>query len=382
MTMKIAMLGLGKLGLPVAESMSEHHTVTGYDINPNIKSDKITIKQSLWNTVKGQDVIFIAVSTPHDPDYGGEKPTSHLPVKDFDYKALKNVLYNCKRYCDADTLIVLISTVLPGTLANCPEALSLGDRLIYNPYLIAMGTVRYDFEHPDIMMFGGQSQITTKQKDTLLSVYEPIWKTQPHQTWGTWQECECIKIFHNTYISAKIGIANMIQDVTNQIGNANPSVIAESLKHARRVVSTEYMMPGMGDGGPCHPRDNIALSWLADKLNLGYDLFHSIIHSREQQSKLIAQQLISHNLPIHILGKSFKPNTDLTDGSSSMLVAYYCEQEGHPVIWDSISQQPAVYLLAHPYKDQKFPSGSIIVDPWRTCPEQAGCSVIYYGIKK
>lgn len=380
--MKIAMLGLGKLGLPVAESMSQHHTVNGYDINPNIKSDKISIKQSLWNCVKDQDVVFIAVSTPHDPDYGGEKPTSHLPVKDFDYTALKNILSSCKQYCDADTLIVLISTVLPNTLANCPEALALGDRLIYNPYLIAMGTVQHDFENPDIVMFGGQSRITSQQKDTLLSVYQPIWQTQPHQTWGTWQECECIKIFHNTYISAKIGIANMIQDVTNQIGNADPSIISESLKHARRVVGTEYMTPGMGDGGPCHPRDNIALSWLAENLNLGYDLFHAIMTSREQQAQLMAQQLMTYHLPIHILGKSFKPVTHLTDGSSSMLVAYYCEQQGHTVTWDTIGHEPAVYLLSHPYNNQKFPQGSIIVDPWRTCPKQPNCSVIYYGLKK
>ena len=167
-----------------------------------------------------------------------------------------------------------------------------------------------------------------------------------------------------------------------KIGHSNPSVVAESLRHADRIVSEKYMEPGMGDGGPCHPRDNIALSWLADQLNLGYDLFHSIIHSREQQSRLMAEQLVSHNLPIHILGKSFKPNTHLTDGSSSMLVAYYCEQQGHSVTWDTISREPAVYLLAHPYNNQKFPAGSIIVDPWRTCPEQSECSVIYYGIKK
>ena len=380
--MKIAMLGLGKLGLPVAESMADHHTVNGYDIDPNIKSDKISIKQSLWNCVKDQDVVFIAVPTPHDPDYGGEKPTSHLPTKDFDYTALKTILSNCREYCDPNTLIVLISTVLPNTLANCPEALALSDRLIYNPYLIAMGTVRNDFENPDIVMFGGQQLVTPQQKQTLLSLYQPIWKTQPHQTWGTWQECECIKIFHNTYISAKLALANMIQDVTNQIGNADPGVIAESLKHARRVVGTEYMTPAMGDGGPCHPRDNIALSWLAENLNLGYDLFHAIMTSREQQAQLMAQHLMTYHLPIHILGKSFKPNTHLTDGSASMLVAHYCELKGYTVTWDSISKQPAVYLLAHPYHGQQFAQGSVIVDPWRTCPEQLSCSVIYYGIKK
>ena len=68
------------------------------------------------------------------------------------------------------------------------------------------------------------------------------------------------------------------------------------------------MKAGMGDGGGCHPRDNIALRYMAEKLGLGYDLFDSIMEAREIQAKNMATRLVElsnqYGLPIVILGKS------------------------------------------------------------------------------
>ena len=300
------MIGLGKLGLPVAEVMAQHHQVTGYDVDPNITSSVVSCKATLWEAVVNSEIIFIAVPTPHAPEYGGETPSSHLPFRDFDYSHLIHTLQNLAVITQTLThkpLIVNISTVLPGTLRPIIHELGLQDNFCYNPYLIAMGTVADDFIHPDIMMLGFDQWPTDehqRQADQLIEFYNSIQHNRKHITCGTWEECECIKIFHNTYISAKVGIANMIQDVTQRIGHANPSTIAESLRHADRITSGRYMEPGMGDGGPCHPRDNIALSWLADKLNLGYDLFHDIMRAREQQARWVADELVKHRLPIHI----------------------------------------------------------------------------------
>ena len=67
--MNITMIGLGKLGLPVAEVMAQHHTVRGYDISPNIRSDVINIKWSMIEACAEADIIFVAVPTPHDAQY-------------------------------------------------------------------------------------------------------------------------------------------------------------------------------------------------------------------------------------------------------------------------------------------------------------------------
>ena len=386
--MNVTMIGLGKLGLPVAEVMAEKHFVKGYDIDTTIKNDKIKICQSLYNACVDSEIIFIAVPTPHDPAYGGEAPSSELPTKDFDYQYLKDTLKSLVDIAPKDAMIVNISTVLPGTLRPMITELGIGDRFVYNPYLIAMGTVTEDFLAPDIMMLGFQSWPHPDYKtkaDKLIEFYKTVQtKREPHTTLGTWEEAECIKIFHNTYISAKVGIANMIQDVTMKIGHSNPSVVAESLRHADRIVSEKYMEPGMGDGGPCHPRDNIALSWLAEKIDLGYDLFKSIMQAREIQAENVAKELIRYNLPVHILGKSFKPETNLTDGSTSMLVGHYVEQAGHKVVYDNVSVSPAVYLLAHPvdYSSVNFAEGSVIVDMYRKYQTHWDkIKVIHYGVR-
>lgn len=387
--MQVTMIGLGKLGLPVAEVMAQHYTVLGYDIDQTITSSSVECKSTLYEAVQGSEIIFIAVPTPHDPEYGGEKPTSHLPVKDFNYSYLVQTLQNLKVICrsmETKPMIVNISTVLPGTIRPIVDSLNLGDQFCYNPYLIAMGTVAQDFIHPDIIMLGFSQWPNTQNQtfaDKLLDFYNTIQPNPKHITLGTWEEAECIKIFHNTYLSSKISIANMIQDVTNKIGHANPSVISESLKHADRIVSSQYMEPGMGDGGPCHPRDNIAMSWLAHRLGLGYDLFASIMHAREKQSESIADTLCAYNLPITIIGRSFKHGTDLIDGSASELVAYYCLIKGRTIEYDhSADSSPRVYLLAHDYdhSDYRFNANSVVIDMYRHYQtDRNDLTVVWYG---
>jgi len=171
----------------------------------------------------------------------------------------------------------------------------------------------------------------------------------------------------------KISFVNMIQDVAMKLGNLDVDVVTTALANStKRIVSSKYMKAGMGDGGSCHPRDNIALQWLSDELNLGYNLFGAIVYAREMQAKNLAKFLISlskkHRLPITIIGRSFKPGVEYDDGSPAILVSNYIKKCN----FDDFSK-PAVFLLAHSsqttYGDKNeeytFPENSIIVDPWR-----------------
>jgi UDPglucose 6-dehydrogenase len=382
--MKVTMIGLGKLGLPVAESMAQHYKVDGFDIGDTV-TDKVYKRPSLEVAIEDADIIFIAVPTPHDKEYGGETPSSHLPVKDFDYQYLDSVLDKIKKSTHRDQIIVNISTTLPGTIRPLIEKYQLADQFIYNPYLIAMGTVSDDFLNPDLLMIGTDSGQEDHKTKTLIEFYKKIIQREPYTMIGTFEDAECCKIFHNTYISAKVGIANMIQDVTHKLGNADPDNICRALQHADRVVGKRYMMPGMGDGGPCHPRDNIALSWLANKLDLGYDLFKDIMTSREVQTQNL-QKFVSEfsgNLPICIVGSSFKPETHLTDGSSSLLLGHYLSENNHPVFYDTVTSDSAYcYVLCHDkdYSDYQFNPDSIVIDVFRKfTTERNDLEVFYYG---
>ena len=93
----VGFIGIGKLGLPCAEVMAREYDVTGYDIYPKV-SDKIAISDTLEGAVKGKDVIFVAVQTPHDPIYDGSQPITHLPNKDFDYTVANKVLADINQY--------------------------------------------------------------------------------------------------------------------------------------------------------------------------------------------------------------------------------------------------------------------------------------------
>lgn len=388
MISNVAMIGLGKLGLPVAESMAKMYNVSGYDIIAK-QSDKIKIADTLEEACKDAEIIFIAMPTPHDPSYGGQKPISSKIKKDFDYTALEECLRQIEQIVINGVMVVLISTVLPGTYRKLARKFSKIQNLIYNPYLIAMGTVADDFLHPDLAIFGydewthgvGMSD-TNRLAKRLVWFYERLWKRRPFIAHGTYEEAECIKIFHNTYISAKVGIANMIGDVAHKIGRTNADAVTNALKHADRIVSQKYMTAGNGDGGPCHPRDNIALSWFAQEIDLGYDIFGDIMRIREQQAENVAHELCSHGRDIVILGKSFKPETHLTDGSASMLIGHYCEQMHKTVHYDGApsTKQKYTYLLAHnrDYSNYNFNKDSIIVDLYRKHQDDNN-TVIHYG---
>ena len=140
-----------------------------------------------------------------------------------------------------------------------------------------------------MIIMGNETGKKDRKIKQLFSFYKTIIENKPRYEFGTWDEAECIKIFYNTFISAKISLVNMIQDVSIKLGNINVDVVTDALKHStQRIMGPKYMTAGMGDGGACHPRDNIALRFLAKKLNLGYDLFDAIMDSREKQAKNMA----------------------------------------------------------------------------------------------
>ena len=388
MTQSVAMLGLGKLGMPVAECMASKYNVKGYDIAPK-QSDKITICNDLHDAVHDADIVFIATPTPHDPAYGGEKPISKKIKKDFDYTALDECLGKVADSIQEGCIVITISTVLPGTYRKLAKKHSKIQNFVYNPYLIAMGTVADDFVNPDLAIFGykewthGIGMLDTHPIATQLEdFYRPLWNKEPFFAHGTYEEAESIKIFHNTYISAKVGIANMIGDVAQKMNHINADAVTDALKHADRVIGSRYMTAGNGDGGPCHPRDNIALSWLADEIDLGYDIFGDIMRIREIQAENVAKLLCSHNRDIVILGKSFKPETHLTDGSPSMLIGHYSEQMDKTVYYEKApsTTNKYTYLLGHDkdYSNYEFNDNSIIVDLYRKY-ENDNYTVIHYG---
>jgi UDPglucose 6-dehydrogenase len=406
---KIGFIGIGKLGLDCAEVFAEKHEVRGYDIYPRV-SNSVKVC-SIDEVVNESEWIFIAVPTPHAEGYDGSVPSSHMTPKDFGHDAVIDAINNVNRCAKDSKKVVLISTVLPGTTRNkFVPLLDKKHQFVYNPYLIAMGSVKWDMVNPEMIMLGTEDGSLTGVAGELHDLYETIMQNNPRYEVGTWDECEAIKIFYNTFISAKVGLVNMIQDFAMKIGNINVDVVTNALaRSTMRIMGPKYMTAGMGDAGACHPRDNIALRWLAEEYNIGYDLFDTVMHAREVQAKNLALFLVDqaqrHSLPIVIHGKAYKPDVEYCIGSYSTLVGFYIREAGLPVVYvDPLADDrancldtidgPAVFLWAHNRKITyeytgntpdtqpycKIESGSIIVDPWRKLPvDMPGVAVLHYG---
>lgn len=333
--MRIGFVGLGKLGLPVALAIeAAGHEVRGWDTNPDVhrilESRQLPYREVGAQELLSQtricvkypgdisgwaDLIFVAVQTPHQPEYEG---ITRLPETraDFDYDHLCQALVSV----DAPGCpVVVISTVLPGTLA------SLGaTHVLYNPFFIAMGTTIPDFRNPEFVLVGTDGAHPGVLRDFYATIHDrPVFVT-------TIKTAELTKVAYNTYIGLKIAFANTMMEICEKTG-ADVDELIDALSLAdQRLMSPAYMRGGMGDGGGCHPRDNIAMSWLARELDLSYDLFSALMECREKQTEWIAELSLQakEDLPLVVLGEAYKAESNLTVGSPALLLGSLLRQRG------------------------------------------------------
>jgi len=416
--MNIGFMGLGKLGLPCALAVEMRgHKVVGYDPSPDVKKildtkklpykeiwaqdylDKTNIKiKTVEEVVKHSDIIFVPIQTPHGEKFEG---TTRIPDEreDFDYSYLIDGLtqldYELHKQ-KKETVVVVISTVLPGTIRrDIKPLLSEYTKLCYNPFFIAMGTVMEDFLRPEIILFGvDDKEAAQKAKKFYRTInHAPFYET-------TIENAELIKVAYNTFIGTKIAYVNTLMEMCHHLPNTNVDEVMNGLKMCnKRIISDKYLSGGMGDGGGCHPRDNIALSWLSDELGLKFNWFDNIMKQREVQTEWLADLIEkeANGLPITILGKSFKPQTNITTGSPSILLSNILRERGlsatmyDPYIdepfddWQDMSEYdgvPQCYFIGTKHEDFvnfPFDDESIIIDPWRYIPDKEGCKVIRIG---
>ena len=339
--MRVGFVGLGKLGLPVALAVeAAGHEVRGYDPSDEVADilyrrklpymesgaqellDRTVIEMHPPSAIANwADLIFIAVNTPHQPEFEG---TTRLPEEraDFDYSYLATAISSVLDKTEAKAIVV-ISTVLPGTIERlCGKT----DRILYNPFFIAMGTTIPDFRNPEFVLVGTDGAHPGILRDFYATIHDrPVFVT-------TIKTAELTKVAYNTFIGLKIAFANTMMELCEKTG-ADVDDLVDALSLAdKRLLSPAYLRGGMGDGGGCHPRDNIALSWLAREHNLSYDLFSALMECRERQTEwlagLIGAYYASDWENVEILGKAYKPETNLTVGSPATLLSNILTEMG------------------------------------------------------
>jgi len=408
--MNVGFMGMGKLGLPVALAIEKKgHKVIGYDPSPQvqetIRTKELPYKEaqakewlkksnieykSVKQVVEHSDIIFVPIQTPHGAKFEG---STRIPDEreDFDYSYLIDGLTELDNELfqqEKEMTVVVISTVLPGTIRKyIKPLLSKYTKLCYNPFFIAMGTTIEDFLRPEIILFGVDDEEAAKKAKKFYRTinHAPFYET-------TIENAELIKVTYNTFIGTKIAFVNSVMEMCHHLPNTNVDEVMNALKMCnKRIISDKYLSGGMGDGGGCHPRDNIALSWLSDKLDMSFNWFDNIMKQREVQTDWLAD-IIEYNKKgkVVILGKSFKPETNIETGSPAHLLANILRErnvsfEHYDPYVDGdfeIGYEACTFFIAtkhEDFNDIDYPKGSVIIDPWRYIGDKQGVEVIRIG---
>ncbi len=409
---RVGFVGLGKLGFPMAVAIeSRGKNIVAYDINPEVqtyiqkktfphqeqqiekllKFTKIDMVNSVADVVTKCNIIFCAVQTPHDTRFEGDKPLKEKPV-DFDYSHLKKAIKEIVAAADTleeKTTLVVVSTCLPGTYEKeIKPLLSPKINYVYNPSFIAMGTVIPDFLSPEFALIGTDTGDATP----LTQLYKII-LGQNKAFITDITTAEGIKMFYNTFITTKTVLGNLYGEIAHKLGMNVDHIHEAFSKATNRLISPKYLRSGVGDGGACHPRDNIALSFLARKLKLSFNFFDALITAREDHMTWLADlfiaQMKANKLPGIILGKSFKPETNIQTGSAAILLTNILKQKKVNIAQYEFDYPPqfpqGVYFIATQhiqYTKLQFPNGSIIIDPFRYIPQRDEIQVIAIGKKE
>lgn len=352
------------------------------EIERYLEDSKLVFVRGIEQVISNSDIVFVAVQTPHSREYEGVTPTPDT-TRDFDYSYLESCISSIATYVknseNKNLDVVIISTVLPGTIRSkiLPLVAGTNINIMYNPYFIAMGTTINDFLNPEFTIIGTKDD--SRSWDNLASIYKDILTCEILPM--SYEEAELVKVSYNTFIGMKIVFANTLAEIVAKIGG-NVDVVTKALSKATtRVLSEKYLSAGMGDGGGCHPRDQIAMSWLAKKLNLSVNLFEFLSKARDKQTKrhaeLIRDKWKELDYPVVILGEAYKKDINLTVGSPSILLQYYLEELGVPfTVFDPVVypeqkadfQGPHIFYVATPhtvFSNLALPLESRVLDPWR-----------------
>lgn len=405
--MKVGWVGLGKLGLPCALVMSgAGHEVVGTDQNPAVESyiadGKIPYREAgveeafergvsigwrntVEEVVQESDLVFVAVQTPHAPMYEGCNATPET-TRDFDYSYLTSAVRQVVRSCVKPTVVVVVSTVNPGTSSREIEPIVRRNahvKYVYSPAFIAMGTTMDDFANPEMVIAGTDDDQAFERLSKLhRSIHDaPILRLDV-------TSCELTKMAYNTFIGMKIVFANTIGEICEKLGGDSDEVTT-ALSHAtQRILSPKYLKSGMGDGGGCHPRDQLALSWLAQRLELSANPFDFVMRARDAQTEWQAQLCIETaevaGLPIRVCGREFKAETNLTVGSPSRLLMSFLSGRADWQDSEPVADDRAVFFIGvnhERYARWKWPKGSVVLDPWGYIPDAPGVAVRRVGRK-
>jgi UDPglucose 6-dehydrogenase len=432
MPTSVSVIGMGKLGAPMVAAMAARGIrAIGVDsdaakveaierglppvFEPRLAETlilaqgRLTATQSIEDSVRDSDITFIVVATPADTD-GSFSLRYVLPV----CEAIGRALAAKREY----HVVALTSTVMPGSTGGAVrETLEKASRkragidfgLCYSPEFIALGSVIRDFLNPDFLLIG---ESDGRAGAKLESLYRIVCETRPPVARMNLVNAEIAKLAVNTYVTTKISFANMLARLCEKVPGASVDVVTGAIGLDSRIGG-KYLKGAISYGGPCFPRDNVALIALADRVGASSALPRATHEFNRAQIHRLAdtvQQHLGADEAAGILGLTYKPNTDVTEEAAGLLLAQELakrkiptiafDPQGHAraasTLGDSVHlaasaeeciAQSGVVVLATPWPEfLAIPAGlwgrngspRVVIDCWRALKHLESVKGIHY----
>ena len=348
--MKVGIAGVGKLGLCVALCLEEvGHDVMGLDIFPeyvgalnnrtfkspepedndllkNCKNFKMSL--NLKDLLNHSDILLIYIQTPN----GGSSSSF------YDHSLVSNFLCKVNSEKIKDKHLVIGSTVMPGYIDKIGKYL-LEDcencTLNYSPEFIAQGDIVKGLKYPDTILIGAENDESGKLMKTLYGSMAPTTFFDKYFLMSP-LEAEITKISVNGFITTKITYANMIGNLCKSFGDGtvNEHLVCKAIGNDSRI-GKKYFNSGLSYGGPCFPRDNLALASVLKKQDLENSIPLLIDDYNKNHNSLIVNRILSKQEPFPegisegtdydyiVRGVCYKPNSSINiiENSSKLEIA-------------------------------------------------------------